>query len=386
MRAINAVGLVACSLATTLPMLVSARVLQGVGAALTFACGPAIATALGGEGRRAEMLSFHAMVIAIGSAAGPLVGGMLVDLWGWPAVFWARAPLPLAALLLSSAMSPLSQAPPRGGMDWLNGMLVVLAMAGAGSTLGFAAGTATPLVALLAAVAIVAWWVQGQRSAAPVLDPAHFRQTEFTVLNLSTIAINLVAFAVLLIAPYYLVRMVGLSNRDAGLVLSLPFFGMLAGAWLVPRLTTSLNAGRLAFAGLCSVAVMQGAIGALEATSPMALIMAAFGLHGMGLGVFQVAAATIVTGTLPLEQRGVAGSLGIVMRTIGVVAGAFVLATLFDTMSGTDAVGERERIEAGVAAFKATFIYSSLALAIFILATLAWPRTWHWELDDAARR
>ena len=91
------VAFVLCAMAPSFAALLVARVLQGVGAALVLSCGPALATSLYHESARTRVLGIYTMVIGAGGALGPLVAGLLVPLIDWPAVFWFRAPIALAA-------------------------------------------------------------------------------------------------------------------------------------------------------------------------------------------------------------------------------------------------------------------------------------------------
>ncbi len=86
------------------------RCLQGVGAALVLSCGAALVTSLYGEERRGRALGIYTMMMALGLMIGPLIGGALTAIWDWPAVFWFRIPIALAALLLLRGL-PVS--PPR---------------------------------------------------------------------------------------------------------------------------------------------------------------------------------------------------------------------------------------------------------------------------------
>ena len=74
--------------------------LQGVGAALVLSCGAALVTGLYPESQRTRILGIYTMLFGLGGALGPLLAGLLVAEWGWPAVFWARAPLALLAFVL----------------------------------------------------------------------------------------------------------------------------------------------------------------------------------------------------------------------------------------------------------------------------------------------
>ena len=89
-----------CAAAPSFGGLLFFRFLQGIGAGLIISCAPALVTSLYPEARRSHALGIFTLMFAIGSASGPLIGGALVAHWGWPAVFWFRAPIALAGLLL----------------------------------------------------------------------------------------------------------------------------------------------------------------------------------------------------------------------------------------------------------------------------------------------
>ena len=93
------IGFAICSAANDYTWLLIARVLQGIGTAMVLSCGPALATNLYGEHMRPRVLGAYAMAFGLGGAVGPSLGGLLVDLWGWPAVFWFRLPLAVMALI-----------------------------------------------------------------------------------------------------------------------------------------------------------------------------------------------------------------------------------------------------------------------------------------------
>src|SRR4029453_13706581 len=101
---VSAAGFAACALAPTYGLLLLGRVAQGIGIALTLSCGPALATSLFEERERTRVLGTYAATAAGGPALGPLVGGLLVERWGWSAVYWFRVPLVLIALELSSVI------------------------------------------------------------------------------------------------------------------------------------------------------------------------------------------------------------------------------------------------------------------------------------------
>ena len=101
---VDCVGCVACAIAPDWPLFLFARTVQGVGTALTLACTPALATAVYPPEQRVKALAGYAMAMSLAATVGPFLGGILVDMWGWQAVFWVRVPIALLALTLSGAL------------------------------------------------------------------------------------------------------------------------------------------------------------------------------------------------------------------------------------------------------------------------------------------
>ena len=126
--ALSAVAFIACALAPAFHWLLLARLLQGIGAALVLSCGPALATALFPESSRARVLGAYTMMFGIGAAVGPFLGGFMVQIWGWEAVFWFRLPISLAALITLPWL-PDRQAERRTGkFDFLGGLLLAVGL------------------------------------------------------------------------------------------------------------------------------------------------------------------------------------------------------------------------------------------------------------------
>ena len=95
---VSAIGCAACAAAPDWPLFLWARAARAFGTALALSCTPALATSLFPESARTRALAGFASTMAIAAAVGPLLGGALVELWGWPAVYWIRVPIALATL------------------------------------------------------------------------------------------------------------------------------------------------------------------------------------------------------------------------------------------------------------------------------------------------
>ena len=115
-----------CAAAPNYGWLLFCRFLQGIGASLIVSCAPALVTGLFPEDRRSRAVGMFTLMYAIGSAAGPLLGGVLVQFWGWPAVFWFRAPLALIALLFLEGVPAASRSAAREPVDIVGAVLLAL--------------------------------------------------------------------------------------------------------------------------------------------------------------------------------------------------------------------------------------------------------------------
>ncbi len=343
---ISAVAFVACAMAPSFAALLVARVLQGIGAGLILACGPALATSLYPEAMRTRILALYMMMFGIGFALGPSVFGLLVEHFGWSAVFSFRAPVALAAFLLGWTLPRL----PRGAaepFDAAGGALLALAL----SCLLLALnrlrppGPETLLLAALAAAGFALFYRQERRVSHPIIDFEYFRDGGFTIVNVMNVLINLSAFCIMLLAPFYLSGVPGLSLPVAGLVLSASPCGIILAAPVAARLAAGLTSRRIALIG-CALSA-AGLFG-ISLAGEIPLLAAAMAVQGFGLGLFQVAYFDLITAAIPPHNRGVAGALGMATRTIGNVGGATVLMLAFQALRGS---GD----DTFLAAFHATF-------------------------------
>lgn len=369
---IAAVGFLACSLAVQFELLLTGRILQGIGIALTWSCAPALATSLYAESERTRVLAFYAAAIAVGQALGPLAGGALVEAFGWPVVFWARLPLVMAALALAWIIPAAPIGPGRRTFDWLGAILMVVwlsafLLAAARPPTAYPWALAGGLLAI--GVAAFAFFLTHEsRHPDPIIRPQLFRDGDFLLLNISSIAVNLAGFSVMLLVPFHLARTAGLEPGIGGLVLGANATGVVVGSWVAGRLAERFGLTRLFFAGALISVVGLGLVSTWDqGTGPLPMA-ACLGLQGFGLGLFGVAYADRVLATLPRADRGVAGSLTLVTRTIGVVGAAAGLATLsrhFEIEAA--ATGRPDAVLAG---FQATFRTVSVGLGGGLVAML----------------
>ena len=376
----SSVAYLLCAAAPNFGWLLFCRFLQGIGASLIVSCAPALVTGMFPEDRRSRAVGMFTLMYAIGSAAGPLLGGLLVQLWGWPAVFWFRAPLALLALLFPDEANETSRPTVREPVDVVGAILLAIGI----STLLLMLNRLQHLrgqeflAALLlatAAVSIIGFFYRENRVAHPIVHLGLFRTGGFARLNIASVLIYLTSFSVLLLGPYYLVRLTGLSAIVAGGVLGASFVGSLVASPLAGWAVQRVPAGRVAALGASLCAVGLVLIGGWEpgAAWQAVTILGALGLQGFGVGLFQVAYMDIVMRTLPSHHRGVAGSIAMLSRSVGVVTGATLLTLVFQAIEAMRLAAGDTPAASFLTGFRETFwsagIVAGLAGLLVLFAT-----------------
>lgn len=372
------VAFVMCALAPTYGWLLAARVVQGVSVALVLSCAPALAISLYDESRRTWALGAYAGTAAAAGVVAPLIGGISVAVLGWAGVFWFRAPIALLALLLLPLLPEAPRASQSGSARSFDLAGAVLLAAGlallmlAPAIVQSVSAAWHALAVAAAGIILFGVFVQRQRNAAaPMLRRSVVRDVDFWLPNLANFTVHVTSFAIPLVVPYYLTRIAGWGPMQSGLLMAVWATGALAGSALAARVVDALGVRPATLAAGVLVATGQLWIALWPDLPSLPVMLASLLLQGAGLGLFQVAYTDIVVAALPRNDRGVAGSLTMLTRTIGIVLGAvWVTASMHAVEARELAAGAAPR-EAFLAAFQTTFgLAAALAGAFFALTCL----------------
>jgi MFS transporter, DHA2 family, methylenomycin A resistance protein len=324
----------ACALAPSVPLLVSARVAQGLGAALLVPSSLALLrAAYDDSAERARAVGAWGAVAGVGAACGPVLGGLLVGLAGWRAVFIVNVPVGLLAMCLSWRHLPAAGERLHAGFDPPAQVLGVLTLTllTLGLIEGGSAGWGSPLslVALIAfAPSLLAFVAVERRAREPMLPLSLFRNRTFSGASFVGLAINLGFYGQLFAISLYFHRVRDFSALQTGLAL-LPegVFVALASA-LSGRLTSRTGPRLPMLAGLiCGAAGFACLIVAGDTTSYPLLVP---GLITAGFGMaFTMPAATAATiESAPADRVGIASGVLNAARQAGGAIGVALLGTL----------------------------------------------------------
>lgn len=376
----STVAFLLCAAAPSFELLLAARVMQGIGAALSLSCGPALATSLYPESERTRVLGLYTMAFGIGGALGPVLAGQLVALFGWQAVFWFRAPIAFAAFVLAWG---LPRSTPQGSarFDAPGAVLLVLAISALLMALNQLRAVATAptwflIATTLTVAASVGFVIRQGRTSDPIMNLRYFRDPDFALVNAGHVILNLAGFSIMLLVPFYLDRLSGLSVPMGGLVLAASPLGLMLSAPIAGRIATRVPPRRLALIGAVMMTIAQVAIGLADQAPFLPLFWFWMLTQGAGMGLFQVAYFDIATATIPRQDRGVAGSLVMVTRTIGVVTAATTLMLVFQTLRASAVASGVPEPLAFLTGFRGAFHMAALLPAAIVIIALirGWAR------------
>jgi len=346
---------VACATAPSLAMLIAARAMQGLGAALMMALSMALVYDTVAKEQAGTAMGLLGTMSALGTALGPSLGGALLDQFGWQAVFLINVPVGLAALCLACRYLPRIETPAqRQGVDWLGMLLLAATLSG----YAYAMTSGHAVLLLAAASGLVLLIAHAKRAAAPLIPLSLLRTRSIGAACAMSALVTTVVMATLVIGPFYLGGALHLRAAQTGLVMACgPLVAALAG---IPagRLVDRLGSGRIVLLGLAIMLCGCVAMLASPMLYPVASYVGAIAILTAGYALFQAANNTAVMAQVQAEQKGVASGLLNLARNLGLISGASLMGALY-------ALGKNasEGMQYGIAG-AAGLTAAALALAI----------------------
>ena len=374
--AVFTVGSALCGLAPTLPILIAARVLQAIGAAMLQANSVALIAEAMPPSMLGRAIGVQGSAQALGLALGPAIGGILLSLAGWRFIFLVNLPAGAIGVALGWFLLPRSRSRRElGAADGLGAALLALAAIGPLAYLSLAGREGYANVLLLACLAggilaAIGFVARERRAPAPLIDLSILRRRGLATGLSSGMVSYLALFGTLFIVSYYLstehdtATLIGLQL--AVLPVAIGITAPIAGR-LVNRVRTQfLTAGGLMLAafGMLEIAVRHGTAGTLTGLA----------LTGIGLGLFTPANNAAVMSASPRGHAGVTGGMLNMTRGLGTALGVALAGALFT--AGAGAAGTHGAHADVVSAGHGL----TTALGIIGLVTLATacyrPRSW----------
>lgn len=351
-----------CALSATGPLLLAARVLQGVGSALFFGTSVAILTAVTPKESRGRALGWVAAAVYTGLTAGPFLGGILSAALGWRAVFWANVPLGMIVLFLAARLRTEWKGPEGEKLDIPSSALyavsIVLLMLGLSGVLKIWS------LPLAAAGAGGLWYFMKREAVAahPVFhsellfnNPVYAWSSFTALLNYSA------SFAIGFILSLYLQYARGLSPVQAGLLLAVQPVFMAVFSPLAGRLSDRRDAGGIASAGMGVTAVGILMFIVAGPATPVPYLALALAVLGFGLALFSSPNTNAAMSAVEPRCYSVAYAALSTMRLTGQMFSMAVVLLIFSMVLGKTRLGPGD----------AEGLLTSMRLAVVLFAVMA---------------
>jgi EmrB/QacA subfamily drug resistance transporter len=327
---------VLAALAPNAFVLIGCRAGQALAGSVIFPNGSALLRRIVPEERRGARFGLLGSSIAFGAAIGPPLGGVLVEIGNWPAIFWVNVPLCVVVLIVALRTIPRDdQREATSRFDLVGAVLLASILSGGAWLLTrIEEVSRTVALGLGAAIAItfVIFLVHELRSADPVVQPRFFRRRVFATATAGIACSNIALYVLILAIPLILAARPGSSELRIGLILTSMSVGMVVLAPIGGHISDRLGRRLPAVVGMTLLAIGVTAvavIGSDIATGPLIVCLA---LSGIGLGLGSGALQTSAIESIEPEHAGMAAGASSTSRYIGSIVGSAVL-------SGTVAAG-----------------------------------------------
>lgn len=335
-----------CSLSTNIAMLISARVVQGIGAAILLPASLSLIAHLFTEpGERARAVSIWVGIASLAVASGPLIGGTLVDTLGWPSVFLVNLPFGGLALLLTFTNIPPTEQKKNRSLDLTGQLLATVTCCAFTYGLIEWGHVAAPLIAasfLVSVLAGAAFIIVEARLAQPMLPLSLFRSWNLSAALLIGLIYQFSFYGLLFVFSLFFQNAYHFSAFHTGLAF-LPFTAL--GSFLLLFVTGRLMR-RFRLSTLLTVGMISGCIGMLLLMLGMhtsfLVIVGGEVLVSILAGLVAAPIAALVLTDVSKEQSGIASGLLNAARQVGGVLGVALLGAALGT--GSSIAGMQQAI------------------------------------------
>ncbi|MEU4837222.1 DHA2 family efflux MFS transporter permease subunit [Nocardia testacea] len=351
-----------CAVAPTLGWLIAGRVVQGIGAAaLSPASLALLAAAYPVPQERVKAIGLWAGFSGIGLAAGPLTGGILVDAFGWPAIFLVNVPIGAALLLAGLRILVESRNPGAPAIDIPGTVLSVVGVGALTYALieGGSRGWTSPAIlgSLSAAVVILAVFVfVERRSAAPMLPLRLFGQRLFTVANTAMVVVGFALMGSAFFFSQFFVYVQGSSILRAGLQTLPTTLAMVVVSPYAGRFAARYGFRIVVTVGLALAGVGLLTLGSVHADTAYGNVWWRLAIVGIGFALTMSPLTGAAIQSVGSQEGGLASGISSTTRQIGAVLGVAVLGAIVRTREAGGASFEAGLDSAFVAAGVVTLV------------------------------
>ena len=350
-----------CGLAPTMGILIAARAIQGLGAAVLVPCSLTLLNHTYSEpAERARAVGLWAAGASVALSAGPLIGGLLIATLGWRAIFFINAPIGLAGIMLTYRWAQETPRSPGRGFDPLGQLAAIICLSAiAASTIeGGAHSFISPAVLIGYAIALIAaagFIATERRSDQPMLPLDVFRSGTFRCATAIGLLINVAFYGLIFVLSLFFQSGQHLSPLQTGLAFAPMTAAVVAANLSAGRLAARLSPRLVILAGAVLFAIGASALLGIDAGQGYLAIVFQLVAAGFGLGLVVPSMTAALLGSVDRSRSGVAsGTLNSARQT-----GSVIGVALYGSLIAHGALVHGLRL--------ALLISAALALAVAVL-------------------
>jgi EmrB/QacA subfamily drug resistance transporter len=320
-----------CSLSFTIEMLVLFRVLQAFGASFIMANGVAIITSLVPKKERGKALGWNSLIVSSGLVVGPMVGGVLTELFGWQSIFLINVPIGVIGYF--AVQKNIPTLPPNNknkdkGVDYLGWVLFAvfvvsgiysMTLFGSDKTQDYELGL---FLILLSIVLFLSFLYHVTHFSHPIIDINLFKNKTFSFSVFSSILAFIMVQFVSLQLPYFLQEINNVTPITASLVMfGFPLMMSLTGPW-AGRLSDRIEPKYISTLGVVGIGFVLVIITFFVGTNTNLLILfLLMMLLGFTVGIFASPNSNAIMSSAPKNKQGLAGGMMALARNVGFASG-----------------------------------------------------------------
>lgn len=326
-----------CGAATSLEMLIFARILQGIGGGVLQPIAQAVMLESFPPARRGVAMAVYGMGIIVAPIIGPTLGGWITDTYSWRWTFYINLPVGIIAVLMSRMFledPPYIKNAPRVNIDyigfglltlWISTLQIILDK---GQEEDWFASSWIVSLTVFCVVSFIAFVIHELRTPDPIVNLRVLLNRNFAVGTALIGVLGLVLYGTTSLIPLYLQNLMGYSAVESGMAVSPRGLGAMLAMMIVARVIGKLDGRKLVLFGFTLLGIASYWLSYINLGISQRNLLLPVIISGIAMGFIFVPLSTIATGTLRQDQIGNATGIYSLMRNIGGGIGISIVTTL----------------------------------------------------------
>jgi EmrB/QacA subfamily drug resistance transporter len=369
------IGSLLCSMAHSPDQLIAARALQGIGGSMLNPVAMSIITSVFTERQeRARAVGVWGAVVGVSMALGPMLGGVLLDAFGWRSVFWVNLPICVAALIGTAILVPESRSGNARGFDPLGQLAGVVFLVAVvfglihGPEMGWA-DRRTLAVFAVGIVALTGFCIQESRARDPFIDLRFFRSVPFASATLVAVCAFSTYGAFLFLNSLYLQGIRHMSAVHTGLAYLAVAVGPLLFSPLSGRLIGRYGPRPSLLVGGVAMTAGVLALSTVGAHTSMAAALPMYAVFGIGFGMVNAPITTAAVSGMPADRTGAASAIASTSRQVGASIGVALCSSVAGSVAAVN-----QFVHGMHTLWLVLAVFTAIVVVLAVVSTSAWAR------------